>query len=610
MMIFKISVLCAIAAVSFAHGMMIRRPWPINGQMLLGRRYLTTTETDEETATEQSYEKESDRYVQKQQNVEKIFILSDNKLNWTEAREACLESGRMLANPSTPEQIMQLNSYIWDNDLSPPDVYSGYWLGGHREDDSGPFKWETGEEVEEGRYKTGWMLGEPNYDGENCIELKSDLGTLGFNNYYCQLVKRYICEEIVSQEHAKNLQETSNNEVHEEENKNLVELIYATMQISDSDEFGTILMTPRNDISDEVDTESPSDFEQFGTILMTPRNDISDEVDTESQSDFEQFGTILMTPKKDFSGEVDTESPSAYETSDYDQFGTMLMGPRKVIISETQSTLGFETLDNDQFDTIVVVPKNMISDEIDPLTSDEFGTILIAPENVISDEVETKPPMTLYDIIRAFEKDQRAVETLDSDTVGAEIERLANNNSDASISRDIMENRVVDAPNESGLIELISGNDIVAKTELPIDTIRLDDPFSLRREAVDSDIVAKTELPFDSMRLDDPFSLRREDLDDDIVAKTELPFDTMKLDDPFSPSDPDVMILGRFEDVQPETSDNQLGDIETERTVSFPMVYDNPGYRFQENLGPIDDYYGDLQDFDNWGIDNDEFEQE
>ncbi|XP_050311110.1 uncharacterized protein LOC126746776 isoform X2 [Anthonomus grandis grandis] len=127
------------------------------------------------------------------------YVMGDREVSWLEASLNCKSQGMILASPHTPEEKNDLLEFIMENNLTPKDQYSGYWIGGQRSNDH--YEWSSDKQI----IDNGWIPGEPNnYLGEDCVELKKGF-TLGWNNNYCYLEHKFICERIISSELTKNI---------------------------------------------------------------------------------------------------------------------------------------------------------------------------------------------------------------------------------------------------------------------------------------------------------------------------------------------------------------------------------------------------------------------
>ncbi|XP_076250618.1 salivary C-type lectin 2-like [Rhynchophorus ferrugineus] len=127
---------------------------------------------------------------------DKTYFVSDEAANWTDAKQACREAGMELASVLNEKERVSLEKFIERYKLTPSDKWTGYWLSGIRYP-NGTFIWDTtgtqvGEEV------NNWQLGEPSNGNskEHCIELKIVDEHLGWNDYFCDENRRYICQYI------------------------------------------------------------------------------------------------------------------------------------------------------------------------------------------------------------------------------------------------------------------------------------------------------------------------------------------------------------------------------------------------------------------------------
>ncbi|XP_030752008.1 C-type lectin BpLec-like [Sitophilus oryzae] len=126
----------------------------------------------------------------------KTYFASTEALNWTDAREACINVGGELASIITNEEYNSIETFLVQNNKKPANKWSGYWLAGIRHSD-GTFYWDTtGTRV--GTSVGGWLFNEPNdvSQMEHCIELKWDdeMGYSGWNDISCDTKRRYLCQ--------------------------------------------------------------------------------------------------------------------------------------------------------------------------------------------------------------------------------------------------------------------------------------------------------------------------------------------------------------------------------------------------------------------------------
>lgn len=122
------------------------------------------------------------------------FLVSKEAVNWTDAKTECQNAGLELVSILSEEEQTALKIFIRENKLIPKDKWSGYWLAGMRQDD-GKYYWDTtGTEVDSSFQ--GWSWGEPShaYGREDCVELKWTDFEIGWNDYFCDETRRFICQ--------------------------------------------------------------------------------------------------------------------------------------------------------------------------------------------------------------------------------------------------------------------------------------------------------------------------------------------------------------------------------------------------------------------------------
>ncbi|XP_030751891.1 perlucin-like [Sitophilus oryzae] len=123
------------------------------------------------------------------------YFLSIESLNWTDAREACINASLELVSVLSNKERDTIQTFLKENNLKPADKWSGYWLAGIRYP-NGTFYWDTTETEVGLGVQYGWLFGEPsNADAlEHCLELKWDGNNFGWNDYHCIVEKRYLCQ--------------------------------------------------------------------------------------------------------------------------------------------------------------------------------------------------------------------------------------------------------------------------------------------------------------------------------------------------------------------------------------------------------------------------------
>ncbi|XP_030751844.1 uncharacterized protein LOC115879270 [Sitophilus oryzae] len=125
---------------------------------------------------------------------DKTYFLSTENLNWTDAREACIDAGLELASVRSNEERDAIEAFLKEYNPKPTSWY-GYWLAGIKYP-NGTFYWDT-TDIEVGdNVENGWLPDEPNdaFNTENCLELKWDEHHLGWNDFSCDEEKPYICQ--------------------------------------------------------------------------------------------------------------------------------------------------------------------------------------------------------------------------------------------------------------------------------------------------------------------------------------------------------------------------------------------------------------------------------
>jgi len=205
--LFAVAVFGVCSSIRFGTG--IRDQFTLH-DYLRWRAHITTT-------TEKQV-KESRQY---NQGVHKNYFVSDEALNWYDARDECYIRRMVLASTNTIEEKNHLENYLLEHSLGPKDAYSGYWIGSHRASTNEPWIWEPNDQQLSSDF--GWCPGEPSaFLGENCMELKQDYSMLGWNNFYCENPRRFICENLpMNDESDKNTVTDKKYVVHEELTKNI-----------------------------------------------------------------------------------------------------------------------------------------------------------------------------------------------------------------------------------------------------------------------------------------------------------------------------------------------------------------------------------------------------
>ncbi|KAF7284113.1 hypothetical protein GWI33_022572 [Rhynchophorus ferrugineus] len=127
---------------------------------------------------------------------DKTYFASKEELNWTDAKNACAESGLELVSILNTKEQELLETFLKEYQLIPEYRWNGYWLSGIRYP-NGTFYWDTtGTKV--GEDVNGWALGEPNngFKREHCVEITLNKGAslLAWNDYFCVEERRYLCQ--------------------------------------------------------------------------------------------------------------------------------------------------------------------------------------------------------------------------------------------------------------------------------------------------------------------------------------------------------------------------------------------------------------------------------
>jgi len=118
---------------------------------------------------------------------ESCYCFSKIRKNWTEAYEYCESHNMSLLSLETPEESLQVGSYIKESGL-PQDFY---WTSGKDDSSEGNWMWTS---TQENVTFENWRSNQP--DGEkreNCLYLHSR-DEFKWGDWLCQLAEQFICE--------------------------------------------------------------------------------------------------------------------------------------------------------------------------------------------------------------------------------------------------------------------------------------------------------------------------------------------------------------------------------------------------------------------------------
>ncbi|XP_078665688.1 uncharacterized protein LOC144908052 [Branchiostoma floridae x Branchiostoma belcheri] len=104
---------------------------------------------------------------------------------YSQARQVCAADGGLLAMPKDREVddfLMDLKNAV--------DTNSPFWLGLNNQNGEGGWAWEDGTPYSPAADWTGWQPGEPNSNGEGCV---NHLGA-GWNDAPCSSASNFICQ--------------------------------------------------------------------------------------------------------------------------------------------------------------------------------------------------------------------------------------------------------------------------------------------------------------------------------------------------------------------------------------------------------------------------------
>ncbi|XP_078665877.1 uncharacterized protein LOC144908216 [Branchiostoma floridae x Branchiostoma belcheri] len=104
---------------------------------------------------------------------------------YSQARQVCAADGGLLAMPKDREVddfLMDLKNAV--------DTNSPFWLGLNNQNGEGGWAWEDGTSYSPAADWTGWQPGEPNSNGEGCV---NHLGA-GWNDAPCSSASNFICQ--------------------------------------------------------------------------------------------------------------------------------------------------------------------------------------------------------------------------------------------------------------------------------------------------------------------------------------------------------------------------------------------------------------------------------
>ncbi|XP_030848979.1 echinoidin-like [Strongylocentrotus purpuratus] len=126
----------------------------------------------------------------------RCYYFNSDKVDWHDARDACLELGAHLVSIHSFQESAQVYA-LWKSladDRFTSNLYEAYWIGLNDQQTEGVFKWSDGTPTD----YTLWHDGEPNNSrGEDCVAAlnagSNDQDRQKWNDYPCGLLKSYFC---------------------------------------------------------------------------------------------------------------------------------------------------------------------------------------------------------------------------------------------------------------------------------------------------------------------------------------------------------------------------------------------------------------------------------
>ncbi|KAF7284104.1 hypothetical protein GWI33_022563 [Rhynchophorus ferrugineus] len=97
------------------------------------------------------------------------YFASKEAVTWEDAKRTCVQAGYELVSVQSFKEKDRLETFLDDNNLTPKDPYSGYWLAGVRHS-NGSFYWDT-------------------------VNTLLDRDLEGWNDLACTDLRRYLCQK-------------------------------------------------------------------------------------------------------------------------------------------------------------------------------------------------------------------------------------------------------------------------------------------------------------------------------------------------------------------------------------------------------------------------------
>lgn len=108
------------------------------------------------------------------------YQLSDARVDWNTAEQACVQDGGHLVSLHSAEE----KEYVRTSVLEPASIY--YWLGANDIANEGIWRWSDGSPFN----YTYWYSGEPNGSGDCALTPSNDQ----WRDYDCSTSYHYICK--------------------------------------------------------------------------------------------------------------------------------------------------------------------------------------------------------------------------------------------------------------------------------------------------------------------------------------------------------------------------------------------------------------------------------
>ncbi|XP_073822436.1 collectin-11-like [Musca autumnalis] len=224
----------------------------------------------------------------KNDGADRIYIEESEEYTWFEASQECLNRGMTLIAVDSRAKQQKLSDII--NDLQ-----SRFWIGGFKKSSS-QFVWIfKGQSFD----FTNWDENEPNnkYNNEDCVELLSSDSGISWNDATCTLKLGYICEEITARKEndieMELLKDTSENNVLDNRNKDLLNFILKSKEIDIKKYIQENMATITKDIKEEINRLQISINKQISQLSRaTTEKSVQENVD-ESVSAYLNKSPIL-----------------------------------------------------------------------------------------------------------------------------------------------------------------------------------------------------------------------------------------------------------------------------------------------------------------------------